>query len=231
MASEANLKGHSRGAAAGDKRRREWESVQVLDGASAPKHTGRDRHDGRAAGVLRPGGASTLTNRGGGGSGRGIDLGDPAALGAVTLALGLLHSRLKAEATARGASKRASAMHRGEEAVRAMADPFVPLLTRQVEWPSCMVYMCTYTAAVEPAFKDAVGVRSFREGVLWVVKCPYFFYGSSPIGCSACMQGTFGCWKMVGKFRVFILYTAVVEPAFAIFFAAEIIRLQLYGIR
>lgn len=134
MASEANLKGHSRGAAAGDKRRREWESVQVLDGASAPKHTGRDRHDGRAAGVLRPGGASTLTNRGGGGGGgRGVDLGDPAALGAVTLALGLLHSRLKAEATARGASKRAAAMDRRGRAVRAMADPFVPLLTRQVE--------------------------------------------------------------------------------------------------
>lgn len=128
MASEANLKGHSRGAAAGEKRRREWESVQVLDGASAPKHTGRDRHDGRAAGRLRPGGASTLTNRGG--SGRGVDLGDPAALGAVTLALGLLHSRLKAEATARGASKRATAMDRRGEAVRAMADPFVPLLTR-----------------------------------------------------------------------------------------------------
>lgn len=129
MASEANLKGHSRGSAAGEKRRREWESVQVLDGASAPKHTGRDRHDGRAAGRLRPGGASTLTNRGGG-SGRGVDLGDPAALGAVTLALGLLHSRLKAEATLRGASKRATAMDRRGGAVRAMADPFVPLLTR-----------------------------------------------------------------------------------------------------
>lgn len=59
-----------------------------------------------------------------------MDLGDPAALGAVTLAMGLLHSRLKAEATARGAGRRAAAMDRRGEAVRAMADPFVPLLTR-----------------------------------------------------------------------------------------------------
>ncbi|CAN0543460.1 unnamed protein product, partial [Laminaria digitata] len=46
ITSETDAKGHSRGAAVGDKRRREWESVQVIDGASAPKHTGRDRHDG-----------------------------------------------------------------------------------------------------------------------------------------------------------------------------------------
>lgn len=126
-ASEANIKGQSRGSAAGDKRRREWESVQVIDGASAPKHTGRDRHDGRAAGRLRPGGPSSLTHRQG--SGKGVDLADPAALGAVTVALGLLHSRLKAEATARG-GRRATAMDRKGEMVRAMADPFVPLLTR-----------------------------------------------------------------------------------------------------
>ncbi|CAM9574939.1 unnamed protein product, partial [Ectocarpus sp. 4 AP-2014] len=44
--------------------------------------------------------------------------------------MGLLHSRLKAEATARGASRRAAAMNRRGEAVWAMADPFVPLLTR-----------------------------------------------------------------------------------------------------
>ncbi|CAM9794656.1 unnamed protein product, partial [Ectocarpus sp. 12 AP-2014] len=44
--------------------------------------------------------------------------------------MGLLHSRLKAEATARGAGRRAAAMNRRGEAVRAMADPFVPLLMR-----------------------------------------------------------------------------------------------------
>lgn len=67
--------------------------------------------------------------QGAGAGGRGVNLSDPAALGAVTLALGLLHSRLKAEATARG-GKRAGAMDRKGLEVRAMADPFVPLLTR-----------------------------------------------------------------------------------------------------
>ncbi|CAN0258725.1 unnamed protein product [Ectocarpus sp. 6 AP-2014] len=130
MASEGNLKGHSRLAAAGEKRRREWESVQVLDGASAPKHTGRDRHDGRAAGRQRPTVGGSAASSPSSSRVRGVDLGDPAALGAVTLAMGLLHSRLKAEATARGAGRRAAAMNRRGEAVRAMADPFVPLLTR-----------------------------------------------------------------------------------------------------
>ncbi|CAN0097927.1 unnamed protein product, partial [Ectocarpus sp. 12 AP-2014] len=130
MASEGNLKGQSRPAAAGEKRRREWESVQVLDGASAPKHTGRDRHDGRAAGRQRPTVGGSAASSPSSSRVRGVDLGDPAALGAVTLAMGLLHSRLKAEATARGAGRRAAAMNRRGEAVRAMADPFVPLLTR-----------------------------------------------------------------------------------------------------
>lgn len=61
---------------------------------------------------------------------------DPAALGAVTLALGLLAARLKAEATARG-GKRVAAMDRRGEEVRAMADPFVPLLTRWVNVHVC----------------------------------------------------------------------------------------------
>ncbi|CAB1098209.1 unnamed protein product [Ectocarpus sp. CCAP 1310/34] len=130
MVSEGNLKGHSRLAAAGEKRRREWESVQVLDGASAPKHTGRDRHDGRAAGRQRPTVGGSAASSPSSSRVRGVDLGDPAALGAVTLAMGLLHSRLKAEATARGAGRRAAAINRRAEAVRAMADPFVPLLTR-----------------------------------------------------------------------------------------------------
>lgn len=131
MTSEVDAKDQSRSAAVGEKRRREWESIQVLDGASAPKHTGRDRHDGRAAGRIRPGSSSSLSGGGGGSSrsNRGVDLSDPAALGAVTLALSLLQSRLKAEATARG-NKRATAMDKREEMVRAMADPFVSLLTR-----------------------------------------------------------------------------------------------------
>lgn len=66
---------------------------------------------------------------GGGAGARGVKLADPAALGAVTLALGLLHARLKMEATARG-GKRAGAMDKMGGEVRAMADPFVPLLTR-----------------------------------------------------------------------------------------------------
>lgn len=102
----------------------------MLDGASAPKHTGRDRHDGRAAGRLRPGSnPGGSAGSGGGGQSHGVNLADPAALGAVTLALGLLHARLKAEATARG-GKRVGTMDRRAVEVRAMADPFVSLLTR-----------------------------------------------------------------------------------------------------
>ncbi|CAN0546911.1 unnamed protein product, partial [Ectocarpus sp. 8 AP-2014] len=119
MASEGNLKGHSRLAAAGEKRRREWESVQVLDGASAPKHTGRDRHDGRAAGRQRPTVGGSAASSPSLLRVRGVDLGDPAALRAVTLAMGLLHSRLQAEATVRGAGRRVAAMDRRGEAVRA----------------------------------------------------------------------------------------------------------------
>lgn len=125
MASDADAKGNSREAAVGDKRRREWESVRVLDGASAPKHTGIHRHDGRAAGS-----ASTVSSASvGGARTQGLDLSDPAALGAVTLALSLLHARLKAEATSRGA-KRQGTMDRRSPGVVAMADPFVSLLTR-----------------------------------------------------------------------------------------------------
>ncbi|CBJ27113.1 conserved unknown protein [Ectocarpus siliculosus] len=124
MASEGNLKGHSRLPG------REWESVQVLDGASASKHTGRDRHDGRAAGRQRPTVGGSAASSPSLSRVRGVDLGDPAALGAVTLAMGLLHSRLKAEVTVRGAGRRVAAMDRRGEAVRTTADPFVPLLTR-----------------------------------------------------------------------------------------------------
>lgn len=117
MASEANAKGNSRRSAAEDKRRREWESVRVLDGASAPKHTGLDRHDSRVA-KRKQHAVAAKTDRGGAGGALALD--DPAALGAVSIALGLLHARLKAQGM----------MDKRGAEVRAMADPFIPLLTR-----------------------------------------------------------------------------------------------------
>ncbi|CAM9407566.1 unnamed protein product [Choristocarpus tenellus] len=126
LASEAGSKGCTRGAALGEKRRREWESIRVLDGASAPKLTGKNRHDSRRR---------ALRGHGGGfGKAKGISAGvaslaDPAALGAVKLALGLLHARLRAELSASRSGKRAGGtMDRYDDVVRSMADPFVHLL-------------------------------------------------------------------------------------------------------
>ncbi|CAM9433513.1 unnamed protein product, partial [Discosporangium mesarthrocarpum] len=120
MVSDSGAQGHTRAAAVGEKRRREWESIRVQDGANAPKHTGKDRHDSR-----RPRKKPLATN--GMGSKRLQSLSDPAALGAVKLALGLLHARLRAEAVNQG-GKGAGVMDRRNDKLRAMADPFVPLL-------------------------------------------------------------------------------------------------------
>jgi hypothetical protein len=107
--------------AVGDKRKRSQEAARVRDGASAPKLTGRERH---AAKRLRSAeaaaaGAGAVNKDIAEESKSALMLSDPAALAAVLFGLGLLVAAL-----------RKGLLQADDEATRAMAAPFVPLLRR-----------------------------------------------------------------------------------------------------
>jgi hypothetical protein len=109
--------------AVGDKRKRSQEAARVRDGASAPKLTGRERH---AAKRLRSAeaaaaGAGAVNKDIAEESKSALMLSDPAALAAVLFGLGLLVAAL-----------RKGLLQVDDEATRAMAAPFVPLLRRYV---------------------------------------------------------------------------------------------------
>jgi hypothetical protein len=107
--------------AVGEKRKRSQEAARVRDGASAPKLTGRERHAGKRlrSAEAAAAGAGAVNKDVSEESKSALMLSDPAALAAVLFGLGLLVAAL-----------RKGLLQAEDEATRAMAAPFVPLLRR-----------------------------------------------------------------------------------------------------
>lgn len=177
----SDQRSHDQKAAIEERNREKRERDQVLDGASAPKLTGHNRHK---AAKSKSSGNSAV----GGGS-------DPAAIVAVRFCLTLFIGAIKK-----------NQLNSASEETRAMCIPFIPLLGQCLRLPGaaqvvalamrCLCSLLTWNLPVDPSFGRAVGARMmklmFRGGVLLSTDNDLV---------QACIRGLTGLFSMYNECR------------------------------